>query len=231
MTEYFRLSRSHYYSLIIISPIAVIYSVMGYFINWNTAYKLRNGADVLIRLFFQFFGKYAETFYIISLNLVIISIILYHKREFSDSIKLPVLSIMILEGMFWAFCLFLIFIFASQLLSVPTSFSTFEQFYLSLGAGIYEEIVFRFLLISILLFISHKLFGSGKVFSLMFSIVLSSIFFSIFHYIGVYGDVFSWQSFLYRFSAGCFLAILYLTRGLGVAVYSHVYYDILISSL
>lgn len=231
MTDYFRLSRSHYYSLIIIFPLAVIYSVMGYFINWNTPYKLRNGADVLIRVFFQLFGSYAEIFYILTLNLIIISIILYYKREFSNSIRLQVLTIMILEGIFWAFCLFVIFIFGNQLLSAPTSFSTFEQFYLSVGAGIYEELVFRFLSISIIVFISHKLFGSGKVFSLSISIVFSSIFFSLFHYIGVFGEVFSWQSFFYRFSAGCFLSFLYLARGLGVAVYSHVYYDILISSL
>jgi hypothetical protein len=48
------------------------------------------------------------------------------------------------------------------------------------------------------------------------------------HYIGMTGDSFSMSSFLFRAVAGFILSAIFVFRGLGIAVYTHVIYDILI---
>src|SRR5690606_37182751 len=72
---------------------------------------------------------------------------------------------------------------------------------LSLGAGLYEELVFRVLLVGGLwaLFRSS---GLTRTRSGVFSALLAALIFSAFHYIGPYGDQWSVASFFFRFLAG-----------------------------
>ena len=48
------------------------------------------------------------------------------------------------------------------------------------------------------------------------------------HYIGMAGDSFSVGTFLFRAVAGVILSAIFIFRGLGIAVYTHAIYDILI---
>jgi hypothetical protein len=48
------------------------------------------------------------------------------------------------------------------------------------------------------------------------------------HYIGMAGDSFSVSTFLFRTVAGVILSAIFIFRGLGIAVYTHAIYDILI---
>ena len=99
---------------------------------------------------------------------------------------------------------------------------------ISLGAGIYEEILFRLLLLSILYLVIVKVFKINAIIGSLFSILICAGIFSIMHYIGMAGDSFSTSSFLFRAVAGFILSAIFVFRGLGIAVYTHVIYDILI---
>ena len=104
-----------------------------------------------------------------------------------------------------------------------------QKLVLSLGAGLYEELVFR-------------LIGMGGMFwllkrfatdlphwvSAIISVVVSSVVFSAIHHIGALGDPFTLGVFLFRFFAGALLAVIYWTRGFAVAVYTHAIYDIIV---
>jgi membrane protease YdiL (CAAX protease family) len=97
-----------------------------------------------------------------------------------------------------------------------------------LGAGIYEEMLFRLLLIPAL---SMLLLRCGETYqaSLATAVVISSALFAAAHYAaftGV-GEDFRWSTFGFRFTAGVLFAILFLGRGFGVAAGSHVLYDML----
>ena len=52
-------------------------------------------------------------------------------------------------------------------------------------------------------------------------LLLSSLAFSAFHYLGPFGDTFTFNSFTFRFLAGVLLGAIYLSRGLAVSVYTH----------
>ncbi|HJO56113.1 MAG TPA: CPBP family glutamic-type intramembrane protease, partial [Candidatus Scalindua sp.] len=52
--------------------------------------------------------------------------------------------------------------------------------------------------------------------------------FSIMHYMGSSDDTFSMHSFSFRLVAGIILSAIFIFRGLGIAVYTHAIYDILV---
>ncbi|MCC7491637.1 MAG: CPBP family intramembrane metalloprotease [Fimbriimonadaceae bacterium] len=98
----------------------------------------------------------------------------------------------------------------------------------SLGAGLYEELVFRVLLMGLLLLILMKGCKADQVISWVVAVVISSLVFSAVHYVGLGSDAFSLESFIFRFLAGAVLASLYAARGFGIAVWTHALYDLMV---
>jgi membrane protease YdiL (CAAX protease family) len=54
------------------------------------------------------------------------------------------------------------------------------------------------------------------------------VLFSAAHYVGPCGDPFRWLTFLFRFLAGVFFAVLFRYRGFGIAAGTHALYDVLV---
>ena len=94
------------------------------------------------------------------------------------------------------------------------------------GAGIYEELLFRLMLIPVLWQV-FAMFGLQKVPALIGAIILSSLMFSAVHYdfVTAAGDPFEWYSFTFRFSAGVVFACLFAFRGFGIAAVTHALFD------
>ena len=109
---------------------------------------------------------------------------------------------------------------------------------LSLGAGVYEELVFRVILIggifvisnwvlvSLLDFDEKKGFFNSQVIAWFIAANIGSLIFSYVHYIGSLGDEFTLVSFIFRYIAGLVLFALYRLRGFGIAAWTHAIYDI-----
>lgn len=96
---------------------------------------------------------------------------------------------------------------------------------LSLGAGLYEELLFRVLLVSALAAGARLAFGWGVKGSGVFATLVGALIFSLFHYIGPYGDPFRITSFTFRAISGVAFSALYLTRGFGITAWTHALYD------
>jgi DNA polymerase-4 len=112
---------------------------------------------------------------------------------------------------------------------VPYSEAT--KIMISLGAGIYEELVFRVLLVSGLMLAAKHLLGWGLRPSIAFAIVVGALVFSAFHYIGPYGDPWALDSFTFRAIAGLIFSGLYVARGFGIAAWTHALYDVMLALL
>jgi hypothetical protein len=106
-----------------------------------------------------------------------------------------------------------------QQLDTPT------KLMVSLGAGLYEELLFRVILVSGLATLGRALGMTPRVAG-GFAVVLGAVIFSAFHYVGAYGDVFTIQSFTFRMIAGLFFSALYLLRGFGIVAWTHALYDV-----
>jgi len=102
---------------------------------------------------------------------------------------------------------------------------------LALGAGLYEELLFRVLLVGGLAFGIRWLTGSSRLHAGIIAAVVGALIFSGFHYIGEYGDPFEVASFTYRAIAGLVFSGLYLTRGFGITAWTHALYDVYVMVL
>src|SRR6266550_5244078 len=106
--------------------------------------------------------------------------------------------------------------------------SRWTMLMLSLGAGIYEELLFRVVLVGLLAWGANKLLGWRPLFAGIAATVLGALIFSAFHYIGPLGDRFDVYSFVFRTIAGLFFSGLYLLRGFGITAWTHALYDVLL---
>lgn len=101
------------------------------------------------------------------------------------------------------------------------------------GAGIYEELVFRLILMCALMVLFERVLGLGRAGSVVLSILVSAALFSAHHHIvfadGRFGQgaVFSWTEFSFRTIAGIYFAILFAIRGFGITAGTHAFYDII----
>jgi hypothetical protein len=99
-----------------------------------------------------------------------------------------------------------------------------------LGAGVYEEAIFRLALIP-LLFGTLRLLQTPKVLASTLAVTGSALLFSIAHHAGAPGEPFTWYAFIFRWLAGVYFAWVFIVRGFGVAVGTHAAYDILVGWL
>ena len=122
----------------------------------------------------------------------------------------------------------------------PGVHDPFTGFVMSLGAGFYEELVFRVILFGVGLKVLLLLFGKRMPMlgpekrRWSFKTILVAIFwaccaaaiFSGIHYVGSLSDPFTLPSFVYRFVLGIVLTLVFTTRGFAVAVWTHALYDV-----
>ncbi len=95
------------------------------------------------------------------------------------------------------------------------------------GAGVYEETLFRLMLIPVLFGIL-RLLQMPQVLSSSWAVTASALLFALAHHAGTPGEVFTWYAFVFRWMAGVFFAWVFIIRGFGIAVGTHTAYDILV---
>jgi membrane protease YdiL (CAAX protease family) len=193
---------------------------------------VKNGADFVTRFLWMLCG--GNLWLYVGVQLVLLGGLLFSAWPKLRAVDRSVWGQLLLESALFSFLLAValqalmrIFSLAPGL-ALGSGASVHARVVLSLGAGLYEEIVFRALLLSGLLLLGVRALGWSRRVSLFFAVLVSSLLFSAVHYVGPLGDVFSWYSFLYRGFAGVFFALLFLRRGFAVAAYTHAFYDVLV---
>ena len=100
---------------------------------------------------------------------------------------------------------------------------------LMIGAGIYEELLFRLGLISLIGLLLTKVGSMGKEYSLLFAALASALLFGVYHfYFGPETIPFDWPLFNFYFLAGVYFSGLYVLRGFGITVGAHIIYDLIV---
>lgn len=103
----------------------------------------------------------------------------------------------------------------------------------SIGAGIYEELVFRLILIVFLIFFFQDVVKLGRNNSIVLSVIISAALFSAHHHIFLLngqltsnGD-FNITEFGFRTIAGVYFSVLFAARGFAITAGTHIFYDII----
>jgi hypothetical protein len=97
---------------------------------------------------------------------------------------------------------------------------------MSLGAGVWEETVFRLGLLAGLTALFERVVGLRRALAALLGLVISSVLFSAMHHIPPYGDPFAIGVFTFRVLAGACFGLIFWFRGFAVAVYTHALYDL-----
>jgi membrane protease YdiL (CAAX protease family) len=101
---------------------------------------------------------------------------------------------------------------------------------LAVGAGIFEELLFRGVLLCGLHALLRHALGTDRVTAAVCAVLLSAYVFSDYHHWGATGEPYDARVFAFRFHAGVLLGAVYLARGLGIAAFAHGFYDVLVLS-
>ena len=234
--RYWDLSRSPRYSLTFAVPLLLLYEGLALALNQGPTAGIRNGADVLLRTVAgTLLGERGPVLFGGFVALVMIMLAFRDRRRSAGGIRPRGFVLMLLESAVLAVVFgFVVGVVTAQLLNALPPLAIGQAvamdwpvtFMVSLGAGVYEELVFRVLLVSGLLLVARKLFGWGNVTATAFAVITGALVFSAFHYIGPYGDPLEMPSFVFRTVAGLAFSGLYVTRGFGITAWTHALYDV-----
>jgi len=232
--QYWRLTRSPRYSLSFAFPLLVAYEALAFLLSRLEMVRVRNGADVLLKqLFVGFGGRYGLALF----GLVLVgggAVLIGRDIRRSGGIRLRYFGFMAAESIAYGLIFGIVAgtltgLLLPQLAIAPAALGLPAQVMVSLGAGLYEELVFRVLLVSGLMLIARKGFGWTRQGAGLFAVVLGALVFSAFHYVGPYGERFSLGSFTFRAVAGLLFSGLYVLRGFGITAWTHALYDVFLA--
>lgn len=252
LKNYLSISQSLANSFLFILPLMVLYEVA---IPLSGS-SVKNTADVIVKTPLEIFGRNGALIFNLIIMCIFFYAAFHLEKEVGASassgqhvpLSFRIYTLMFLESAIYALLLgkasqflvnqFITFASLSTGLSSTLSGSSpaphitlpggmgYVGIILSIGAGVYEEIVFRLLLLSALYFLFVKICKINDGIGGFLSIVMGAIIFSSIHYIGALSDTFTVESFLFRFMAGLILSTIFIFRGLGIAVYTHALYDV-----
>ena len=227
--SYFIQTRSSFYSFLFTIPLFIIYEIGIIFLSKDDIIVVRNGADFLMRAILESFGIFGlyglGAIFLIGF---IVTYVFFLGDKDSSDIKTEYLFIMVFESVVWAILLYILLSKFMVLLMIPIGKVVLQQVILAVGAGIYEEFLFRVLLISGLSSIIVFVFLWEERGANIAALIIAAAIFSGFHFMGEYGDYFTMELFLLRFFAGIILGILYYARGFGITAYAHSIYDLIV---
>jgi hypothetical protein len=119
----------------------------------------------------------------------------------------------------------------------PSMHSLMGDIVTAVGAGIYEELVFRLILICVLMVLFQDVIGLSSQNAIVLSVLISAALFSAHHHILwidghlVRSEPINWTAFGFRTIAGVYFAILFAIRGFGITAGTHAFYDIIATIL
>ena len=240
---YWAESRRPLTALAFVAPLLVLYEGGVCFLGPQA---VRNGADVWLRQLLAHlgFGQY----YLLPVLAVSILLGWHYTTRQPWRLSRGVLASMVLESLLLAVCLRLILQLqglllqsiagpgspaapaAAMAMGIPRKVCGLIGF---LGAGVYEELLFRLIFLSLVGWVLSRI-PALRGPAMLLAVLLTSLAFAAAHYVGPYGEPVQlfrstfWFSFSFRFLAGAFFGTLFVYRGFGIAAGSHAGYDILV---
>ncbi|MCS6858608.1 MAG: CPBP family glutamic-type intramembrane protease [Sandaracinaceae bacterium] len=221
-------------SLVATSPVFLIYHLGVIFSD------LRNGVDffteVLVRLAQHSLEAYVGLTLLMALVFVGLGASMRRGKRFEFKDFLSLLG----ESVFWSIFLWVVVSWAvvrlePGMMLAPRGgggvgrfhgMGVFDCIVAAAGAGFHEELVFRAGLFEWGCRAFERWLKMRRFPALIWAGGGSALAFSAIHYLGPFGDDFTWASFLFRWLMGVGLAVLYRVRGFAVSVYTHVFYDL-----
>ncbi|AHG91541.1 Abortive infection protein [Gemmatirosa kalamazoonensis] len=248
-SSYWRLSRAPRYSLLFALPLLAAYEGLAALLSHGDAAQVRNGAEVMLAALFSLVAGPRGGMVVVALVVLgCVGLAGWDMRRSGARLQRNVFALMLAESAVLAVvCGLVIGVATARLLhavqphlaithlaiapapdSAMASLGWPTKLMLALGAGLFEELLFRVLLVGALAFGLRRVLGAGPTLAGAVASGVGALVFAAAHYIGAYGDAFTLASFTFRALAGLFFSVLYVLRGFGITAWSHALYDVMV---
>lgn len=233
LDSYLKTSRDLPTSIILVFPLFVLYQL-----GLLATGGVRNGVDFMTDFLMAMAGYDFWNYFLINLVFLVVfaGVFLWQRKRGTFDPKLwpkVIAESTVYAFFFGAFVVWIMrFLGLDVLLAAGAGevarMGVFTSVVMSVGAGLYEEIVFRLVLMGGLFWVGVRGLKLPNWAAALGAVILSSLAFSAVHYVGNMADPFQLGSFMFRFIAGAVLAVIFYLRGFAVAVYTHAIYDIFV---
>jgi membrane protease YdiL (CAAX protease family) len=231
--SYWAVTKEPCYALVLVLPMMVVYQV-GLIVLAHLGQKtheVRNAADLFLENVLGVSGLGGQ---IVS-GAAVVGVLVGWQVLWRRPWRMRLLYVvgMLLEGVFYALILLLSYRLVTGLLQrVPlvaggSLKGVPGQVVLSLGAGVYEEFLFRLLLIGCLMYLLRWA-RAGRVSSAVLASLLAAVTWSLFHMVGEETKALVPLVFLVRSSAGLVFAGLFFGRGFGITTATHAFFNVIL---
>ncbi len=246
--EYWRLSTRPLHILVFLLPMLVLYEV-----GAALCAPSRIAAESLMRELFEMFG--ASALFAPPIALVTILLVWHVLIRDRWRIHAHVLPGMLIESVAWALPLVVLSaalgkamgssahtalhagglgfpaLAAADLHDLPWQ----ARLTVAVGAGLYEEMLFRLVGIAFLHFIIKDLLGAGEKRANILAVAGAALAFAMYHGLTQPGFTWTldglahavdWRLAIFTFVGGFYLGAVYVTRGFGIVVATHCLFDV-----
>jgi hypothetical protein len=216
-------------SLVLVFPLFLVYQVGVLF-----TLPMLNGADFLTVFLFRNLGLSTSAYLgytaLVAAVFVVAVLVLRRRQQFDPALVWRVFIesgiYALTMGSLIVFVMTRVFGISPRLAGGVAAQSFGTRIVMSLGAGVYEETVFRLGIMAGLTALLERGIGLRRWIAAAIGLAISSVLFSAMHHIPPYGDPFSIGVFTFRVLAGACFGLLFWFRGFAIAVYTHALYDL-----
>ncbi len=246
-SNYWQQSRLPWPSLVFLMPMLIAYELGVIWVGGRNASEIRSGADIWLRGGLEAVGLGVGW---LPPLLVVVGLLTWQWIERHPwRVSLETLAGMFAESVVFAFLLLLLGQLQSRVFSLadatrddvlgemrwlvaltPTEAATFARALGYVGAGIYEEVLFRLALLPASIFVLRQPLML-RAWATPLAVLITSLLFSAAHHAGPSGEPFDLFRFCFRALAGGIFAGLFVLRGFGITAGSHALYDLLVGVL
>ena len=237
---YLAATRTPTYGFLAALPLFVLYEVGVIVANGGSAAQIRVGADVWLKTLLASVGLVGWA----ALGGIVFLIgigVFVAERARRPAIVPRYFGLLVAESLVYALVLAAVVggtvgaLFGRALwpaamaqMAIPGGYGM--QLALSIGAGLYEELVFRVLLVGGLAWALRRVTGVSPSGALVTAALIGAAVFSAVHHLGPLGEPFTLAAFTFRFLFGLALNGVFLVRGFALAAWTHALYDVLVVS-
>lgn len=239
--DYWRLSSRPLHALALLTPLVLVYELASLLYLTDLAHGQMRSIRAK-NLLADFMGEFGVAG-LLAPGVAMLAVLLIWHMLTADKwqVRPLVLAGMVLESALWTLPLVVFGALLKQavggaglaamapggpqdLLSLPWE----ARATISLGAGLYEELLFRLVAIALLHFAARDVLRLGEGFSRGLAIAGSAVAFALYHQVVLQNGGLNWPALGFYSTAGVFFGSLYLYRGFGVVVATHALYDLMV---
>ena len=160
---------------------------------------------------------------------VVAIVYLNRNRRMHPTLFVPMLA----ESLIYALAMGAVVIYAMNfaagyLQASPQAHALIVRLGLAVGAGVYEEIAFRLLLLGLGYLFLRRVIDWPRGPAYLVAVVFAAAVFSLCHFHLPHFEDFEANAFFFRFGAGIVLGTIFCLRGIGVAIYTHALYNVIL---